>query len=125
MTAVHPDVVSLLADVDMTEPFNRWRAWTHFDGRSLTPEECDLIGSATADEVRASADYHHTIAEHHAQRQADLTRVQELLAPYFAKLPDGAVTGDALTLMPRTERDEVVAITQRIAPDGMLYVPGD
>lgn len=123
MTA-RPEVVELLTDLRMDADVSPHK-WTHEDGRPITREELNLAMSATFEEMRAVYDYSVKVADHYEDRAADLTRVQELLGPYFAQLPEGAVTGDALTLMPQAERDEVTVIMQRIAPDGMLYVPGD
>lgn len=112
---IRPDVVSLLADLD-PDPGQPPATWPHRDGRPLTTEETDLAGSATTGELGAAADYAARVAQHHAERAADLERAHELMAPWFAELGEGATTRDVLRRMPRRERDEVAAILERLAP---------
>lgn len=96
--APRPEVVALLADVDMDRSTHP-REWTHRDGRALTRDDLTLIGSATDAELAAFA------VEVAAARTAEddvLDLVEELLAlvePVLATLPEGALLADVVPLL--------------------------
>ena len=71
MTA-RPEVVALLTDFEVERAGDRQR-FVHRDGRPFTPEETELIGSTTEEDMRAAA----------GQLAGVPQRLLELIAPYI------------------------------------------
>jgi hypothetical protein len=82
MTA-RPEVVALLTDFDV-ERTGSGQRFVHRDGRPFTPEEADLIGSATDDDMRAAA----------RELAAAPERLAGVLMPYIRKVAEGMGDGD-------------------------------
>jgi hypothetical protein len=74
--AARPEVVALLTDFEARGGGADQR-FVHRDGTPFTPEETELIGSATDDDMRAAA----------GQLAAVPQRLIEMITPY---LPEGA-----------------------------------
>jgi hypothetical protein len=82
MTA-RPEVVALLTDFDV-ERTSSGQRFVHRDGRPFTPEEAELIGSATDDDMRAAA----------RELAATPERLAGVLMPYIRKVAEGMGDGD-------------------------------
>ena len=82
MTA-RPEVVALLTDFDV-ETTSSGQRFIHRDGRPFTPQEADLIGSATEDDLHAAA----------AELAATPERLAGALMPYIRKVAEGMGDGD-------------------------------
>jgi hypothetical protein len=119
-TSIRPEVVALFADLDLKGTPDQW---THMDGSPVTRDELDLALSATRDELVAVRDYSVRLTDYYRERDAAFTRVQELAAPYFADLPEGASLARVLPLMPAAERAELVELMDLLAPDGTVVPP--
>lgn len=114
---IRPDVVTfvhaLLPDL-IHDTTVRPTEWVHKDGRPMTDHERQTFGSCTAAELEAVkrlAEAHRAFLD---QELTDFERVEALCAPYFALLPEGAVMGQVLDLMPELERNEVIALMDRL-----------
>lgn len=112
-SSIRLDVVILLADLNIT-PYKPLDEWTHLDGRSLTPDEQDIVGSVTPNELEAVVSHFAVSIENDGPAKA-LARIQELTAPYFARLPKGAVMDDVTPLMTEAERDELNRLVLLVA----------
>jgi len=82
MTA-RPEVVALLTDFDV-ERTSSGQRFVHRDGRPFTPEEADLIGGATDEDIRAAA----------RELAATPERLAGALMPYLRKVAEGIGDGD-------------------------------
>ena len=78
-----PEVVALLTDFDV-ERTSSGQRFVHRDGRPFTPEEAELIGSATDDDMRAAA----------RELAATPERLAGVLMPYIRKVAEGMGDGD-------------------------------
>lgn len=121
-TSIRPEAVALLTDVAI-DPHQHYTQWTRRDGTPLTDEEQRLIGSATAPELQAVADYSQRIIEREEQMSRAFTRLAELAIPYFAQLPEGAVMDDVVPLMSEDDRAEFERLAELVAPDGTVVPP--
>jgi hypothetical protein len=75
--------VALLTDFDV-ERTSSGQRFVHRDGRPFTPEEAELIGSATDDDMRAAA----------RELAATPERLAGVLMPYIRKVAEGMGDGD-------------------------------
>ncbi|MFF8919086.1 hypothetical protein ACF08M_38775 [Streptomyces sp. NPDC015032] len=115
--AIRPEVVTfvhaLLSDLihdTTTIPTD----WVHKDGRPMSDHEREVLGSCTRPELQAVQRLSKAHQAFMDQEKIDLDRVEALCAPYFALLPDGAVMGEVIALMPEAERDELVELMDRL-----------
>jgi hypothetical protein len=82
MTA-RPEVVALLTDFDV-ERTSSGQRFVHRDGRPFTPEEADLIASATDEDMRAAA----------RELAAAPERLTGVLMPYLRKVAEEMGDGE-------------------------------
>lgn len=100
---LRPEVVALLADIDM-ESGRHPREWTHHDGRALARDELAVIGTATDAELTAFA---RAAADAREAEDAQLDLIEELLElvePYLATLPATARLDDVVPLLDDEQR---------------------
>lgn len=119
---VRTEVVALLTDVMPLGPLD---SWTRQDGRPLTQDERDLVGSATYAEVSAAREFVARESELARERAEDLQRAHDLIRPYFDRHPDLPTTGEVLPLMTEEDRTEFLQVMERVAPDGLVEMGGD
>ncbi|MBO0818210.1 MAG: hypothetical protein J2P30_24000, partial [Actinobacteria bacterium] len=82
-----PEVVALLTDFDV-ERTSSGQRFVHRDGRPFTPEEADLIASATDEDMRAAA----------RELAATPERLTGVLMPYLRKVAEGMGDGEPTAL---------------------------
>ncbi|MEH0642845.1 hypothetical protein QBB33_15485 [Streptomyces scabiei] len=118
VTFVHALLPDLIHDT-ATSPVN----WVHKDGRPMTDHERETFGSCTYDEIKAVK----RLAEAHmdliGEEVTGLERVAALCGPYFELLPEGAVMGQVLALMPEAKRNEVATLMDRLTLKDQLDAP--
>lgn len=97
-SSVRPEVVLLLTTLDLNHPDTRQRPY-HRDGRPFTRAERDLLITFTPEEKAAAIAQ--IELEDEWQRELDEMKdaFVDLLMKYFAKLPEGSVVSDAVTIM--------------------------
>lgn len=117
-TSIRREVVDLLLDIDHAVSKFPLQL-VHRDGERFTPGEAQLALDANWDEVQAVRDYYETAVEFATSKAADYERLGELVAPYFAQLPD-ATFADIEPLLTPEHRVEFLAIKDRLAPDGYI-----
>ncbi|MEV6679443.1 hypothetical protein AB0N09_21700 [Streptomyces erythrochromogenes] len=114
---IRPEVVTfayaLLLDIRDTTV--RPSDWVHTDGSPMTDHERELFGSCTVAELKAVQRLSQADQAFTREELRDLDRVQALSDPYFALLPEGAVMGQAMALMPKEERDQLEEVLERLA----------
>jgi hypothetical protein len=133
---VRPEVVILLADVDIADklfevgglpdkPIGEFiRESKHRDGRVVTEAEAVLIGSATPEEFEATARLALAEADYAQDLAAANQRFVAILQSAWDRLPEGSTADDALALLPPAERAEAEELAGRLFPDGYLYLGG-
>jgi hypothetical protein len=120
---IRPEVVALLQRLDMgrvlTTPPERW---TLNDGeRVLTPEELDLVGSATLQEFQASRDLTYaklTVITSELEAEEELFALCE---PYMVH-PDVTVN-EAIAQMPAAQRERAEYLLRECLPTYITKAP--
>ena len=127
-TAIRPEVVKLLASVDITaldehKPLpEAFRELRHHDGRQVTPGEAKQIASSTLAESAHAVTLSRAVAEAHSARADDMRRFSELARPYWGDDQPDTTIGDALAAMTAAERAEADTILARLNGDSLDYL---
>ncbi|MFE6867836.1 hypothetical protein ACFVFS_14870 [Kitasatospora sp. NPDC057692] len=119
---IRPNVVDLLHTADYSQ-YRSTNTLLHQGGRPFTMEERALADSATRAELEASLELHSQEVE--AARELDdaTQAIVALLLRYFAKLPAGSVSGEAVAIMTSHDRAEYERLLGIVAPDDGFFIP--